>query len=246
MTGREVDLDSESRLLRVVEAIAISPEEAMATVDGYMSQSRVRHSTDSEWDHKLRVADKIIQRYSKYAMLVGGATGLPAVIPGLGTLITTAGSAVADAAVSMKLQVDMCMCLAQVFGNDVSTDEGRYLAFLIAATGSVQREVDEDGVRVGSEAGVDMVRSYLRGAALQAVKQAFRKFGVSFTRKAFPKAIPFGVGVFIGGSANYALTRHVGREAKQWFIIDSVTADDSASLMVERNGAANPALPAVQ
>ena len=71
MTGREVDLDSESRLLRVVEAIAISPEEAMATVDGYMSQSRIRHSTDSEWDHKIRVADKIIQRYSKYAMVVG-------------------------------------------------------------------------------------------------------------------------------------------------------------------------------
>ena len=246
MTGREVDLDSESRLLRVVEAIAISPEEAMATVDGYMSQSRIRHSTDSEWDHKIRVADKIIQRYSKYAMVVGAATGLPAVVPGLGTLVSAAGSAVADAAVSMKLQVDMCMCLAQVFGNDVSTDEGRYLAFLIAATGSVQREVDEDGVRVGSEAGVDMVRSYLRGAALQAVKQAFRKVGVSFTRKAFQKAIPFGVGVVIGGSANYALTRHVGREAKQWFVIDSVREDDSPLTAVDRDVTSNPVLPAVQ
>jgi hypothetical protein len=230
----------------VVEAIAISPEEAMATVDGYMSQSWKRHPTDSEWDHKIRVADKIIQRYSKYAMVVGAATGLPAVVPGLGTLVSAAGSAVADAAVSMKLQVDMCMCLAQVFGNDVSTDEGRYLAFLIAATGSVQREVDEDGVRVGSEAGVDMVRSYLRGAALQAVKQAFRKFGVSFTRKAFQKAIPFGVGVFIGGSANYALTRHVGREAKQWFIIDSVRQDDSPLTTVDRDATSNRALPAVQ
>ena len=246
MTGREVDLDSESRLLRVVEAIAISPEEAMATVDGYMSQSRIRHSTDSEWDHKIRVADKIIQRYSKYAMVVGAATGLPAVVPGLGTLVSAAGSAVADAAVSMKLQVDMCMCLAQVFGNDVSTDEGRYLAFLIASTGSVQREVDEDGVRVGSEAGVDMVRSYLRGAALQAVKQAFRKVGVSFTRKAFQKAFPFGVGVFIGGSANYALTRHVGREAKQWFIIDSVSAEGPVPTTVEGHVRTNPALPAVQ
>ena len=246
MTGREVDLDNESRLLRVVEAIAISPEEAMATVDGYMSQSRIRHPTDSEWDHKIRVADKIIQRYSKYAMVVGAATGLPAVVPGLGTLVSAAGSAVTDAAVSMKLQVDMCMCLAQVFGNDVSTDDGRYLAFLVAATGSVQRDLEEDGVSVGSQAGVDMVRSYLRGAALQAVKQAFRKVGVSFTRKAFQKAIPFGVGVVIGGSANYALTRHVGREAKQWFIIDSVTADDSAPIVVERDGRTNPALPAVQ
>ena len=65
-----------------------------------------------------------------------------------------------------------------------------------------------------------MLRQYLKGTALQAVKQAFRRAGVTFTRKAVEKAIPFGVGAGIGGATNYWLTRYVGRQAKQWFIID--------------------------
>jgi hypothetical protein len=34
------------------------------------------------------------------------------------------------------------------------------------------------------------------------------------------KALPFGVGVAIGSSANYILTRFVGHQAKTWFILD--------------------------
>ncbi len=228
MTERVIDQGGGSRLLQVVETITITPEDVTAIVDGYMSQCRKRYPRDSMWRLKSRVADMIIQRYSRYAMVVGGATGIPGILPGFGSIAAAAGSALADAAVSMKLQADMCMCLAQLYGRDISTDEDRYLTFLIAATGRVQREGDEDEVRVGSEAGVDILRSYLRGAALQAVKQAFRKVGVTFTRRALAKAIPFGIGVVIGGGTNYALTRYVGREAKQWFIIDSATPDELA------------------
>ena len=65
-----------------------------------------------------------------------------------------------------------------------------------------------------------MLRQYLKGAALQAVKQAFRRVGVTFTRKAVEKAVPFGIGAAVGGAANYGLTRYVGHQAKQWLIID--------------------------
>ena len=41
--------DSGSRLLRAVEVIAISPEDAMAIADGYVIQSRQRFPSDSEW-----------------------------------------------------------------------------------------------------------------------------------------------------------------------------------------------------
>jgi hypothetical protein len=65
-----------------------------------------------------------------------------------------------------------------------------------------------------------MLRQYLKGAALQAVKELFKKIGIIFTRKAIEKALPFGVGVVIGSSANYALTKYVGAAATRWFIID--------------------------
>ena len=212
--------DGGSRLLRAVESIAISPEDAIAIAERYLSQSKERHPDDCEWEHQLRAANKIIGRYSRVAMIVGGASALPGIIPGLGTAVAMVGGATADSLVSMKLQVDMCMCLAAAFNYDITSEDEKHLAFLIAATGSVQRAGVDAGTRVGSQAGVRMLRQYLKGAALQASKQAFRKVGITFTRKAAEKVIPFGIGAVIGGGANYGLTRYVGHQAKQWFIID--------------------------
>ena len=209
-----------SRLLKAIETIAISPEDAQAIAEGYINQSKERFPEREDWDHRVNAADKIVGRFSRLAALVGTATGLPGVIPGLGTAVSLVGGATADSLVCMKLQVDMCMCLAAAFNYDITSEDGKHLAFLIAATGSAQRAGVKVGAQVGSKAGVRMIRQYLKGAALQAVRQAFRRVGITFTRKAVEKVIPFGIGAAIGGAANYGLTRYVGRQAKQWFIID--------------------------
>ena len=215
--------DVGSRLLRAVELIAISPEDAMTIAERYRDQSRDRFPHDSEWNHQLRVADKIVGRYSKLAMLVGGASALPGIIPGIGTAVAIVGGATTDSLVCMKLQVDMCMCMAAAFNYDITSEDGKHLAFLIAATGSAQRTGVRSATTLGTKAGVNMLRQYLKGATLQALKQAFRRVGITFTRKAVEKAIPFGIGAVIGGGANYGLTRYVGHQAKKWFIIDQTT-----------------------
>ena len=58
-------------------------------------------------------------------MMVGGATALPGIIPGLGTAVAMVGGATADSLVGMKLQVDMCMCLAAVFKYDITSEDGK-------------------------------------------------------------------------------------------------------------------------
>ena len=218
--------DLGSRLLRAVEVIAISPEDAMAIADRYILQSRQRFPRDPEWKHQLRAANKIVGRYSRLAMMVGGASALPGIIPGLGTAVAMVGGGTADFLVCMKLQVDMCMCLAAAFKHEIASEEGKHLVFLIAATGSFQRAGVETSTRIGSKAGVTMLRQYLKGGALQAIKQAFRRVGITFTRKAAEKAIPFGIGAVVAAGANYGLTRYVGRQAKQWFIIDQTMKSD--------------------
>ena len=114
----------------------------------------------------------------------------------------------------------MCMCMAAAFEYDLTSEDARHLTFLIAATGAAQRGGVGASAKLGSKAGVRMLREYLKGSALLAAKQVFRKVGVTFTRKALEKAIPFGVGAGISGAANYGLTRFVGRQAKEWFVID--------------------------
>jgi uncharacterized protein (DUF697 family) len=159
--------------------------------------------------------------------MVGGATALPGIIPGLGTAITMVPGTLADLTVSMKLQVDMCMCLAATFGYDIESEDASYLSFLIAAGGALEKAGVSTGTKVGSKAGVRLLKQILRGAALKAVKGAFRKVGITFTRKALEKALPFGVGVAVTGGADYVLTRYVGKQAKKWFVIDRSMPDEN-------------------
>ena len=187
--------DKGSRLLRAVESIAISPEDAMAIANGYLAQSKAKHAGDSEHAHQLRAANKIIGRYSRLATMVGGASALPGIIPGIGTALSIVGGASADSLLCIKLQVDMCMCLAAAFNYDITSEDGRHLAFLLAATGSAQRAGVSTGAKLGSKAGVNLLRQHLKGPALQAVKEAFKRIGITFTRKAAERAIPFGIGV---------------------------------------------------
>ena len=57
---------------------------------------------------------------------------------------------------------------------------------------------------------------YDRGA-LVALQALFRRLGVVLTRKAIEKSVPFGIGVALSGTGNYALTGYVGRQAMAWF-----------------------------
>jgi hypothetical protein len=61
------------------------------------------------------------------------------------------------------------------------------------------------------------VRKHLAGPALAAVKAIFRRIGVTFTRTALEKALPFGIGAVIGFSANKGLTWYVGNNAHHYF-----------------------------
>jgi hypothetical protein len=120
----------------------------------------------------------------------------------------------------------MCYCLSEIYGYDITSEDAQHLSFLIAAGGTLEKAGVSGGTKLATQAGVRMLRQYLKGATLQAVKELFKKVGITFTRKAAEKALPFGVGVVIGGAANYGLTRYVGKQAKKWYQIDRQMPDD--------------------
>jgi len=223
------DKDDDSKLLRFIQRWAISPEDAKEIAQKYRRQSEAKHPKDSHERHQERVADKIIARYAKLSAMSGGATALTGVVPGLGTALAALGGGMADTAVCMKLQVDMACCLAEAFDYDLNKQDARDLAFLIAAGGALEKAGEQMGVKIASKAGVRLLREYLKGAALQAVKEFFKRIGIIFTRKALEKALPFGIGVVIGGTANYALTRYVGTQAKEWFVLDREMPESESS-----------------
>lgn len=207
-------------LLKAIEIVLAEPAEIKKESENLLKKYEQRYSDSKSSDeiNKL-VVDKIISNYSYYTAFVGGATALAGVVPGLGTVIATFGGATADAALSMKYQIEMTMALATVYGHNIEVEEQKRLCLIVAGLGAINEAAKGAGKQIGTKAFVKMTQQYLKGATLQAVKQIFKKVGITFTRKAAEKAAPFGIGVIIGFSANKGLTWYVGSKARDFFAI---------------------------
>lgn len=204
-------------LLKAIELVLADPAHIMKETKAVHERFRKKHSEKSDDDIADMVAEKVISNYSYYAAFVGGATALTGIVPGLGTVIATFGGATADAALSMKYQIEMTMATAVVYGHDITIEDEKRLCLIIAGLGAINQATKEGGKAIGSKAFIKMTQQYLKGATLQAVKEIFKRVGITFTRKAAEKAIPFGIGVVIGFSANKGLSLYVGNKAKDFF-----------------------------
>ena len=126
----------------------------------------------------------------------------------------------ADVSLCMMFQIDMTMCLAIAINNEITNEDAKHMSFVIALAGSLEKFGTEAGKATASKAAARVASEYLKGATLQTIKQMCKQFGIIFTQKAAVKAIPFGVGVVIGSSANYLLTRYVGAVARDVFLLE--------------------------
>lgn len=216
----QIEQNDKPRLLQAVELLLADPAHIKREVISLRAEFDQKYGgsrSDSEIKEKL--ADRIVSNYSYFAAFVGGATGLTGVVPGLGTVLAAFGGAMADAALSMKYQIEMTMALAVVYGHDIEIEEEKRLCLLIAGLGAINQAAKDGGKALGTKALVKVTQQHLKGATLVAVKEVFKKLGIVFTRKAAEKAIPFGIGVVIGFSANKTLTAYVGKRAKRFFTV---------------------------
>ncbi|MHA3080171.1 EcsC family protein [Acinetobacter sp. ANC 5502] len=204
-----------------VEKIAISPEDAYAVVNNYKKQAFNDHPNDDPKHLKKLIAQKVIDRYAKISAGSGAATSLSGIIPGIGTAASMLAGGTADVVISMKLQVDMVMCLAAVYDYDLNNEDAKHMSFLIAGLGALEQAGTAEATKLASKAGLKMVDQYLRKATLETLKQIFKTIGINFTKASLKKALPFGIGVAISSSTNYVLTKYIGKQALAWFILDA-------------------------
>ncbi|MCZ0938192.1 MAG: hypothetical protein OXJ55_06125 [Caldilineaceae bacterium] len=212
--------DKPPALLRAIDLILAEPAEIAREAETLHERFRAKHGDERNDDEIADMtANKIISNYSYFTAFAGGATALTGVVPGLGTATAVFGGALADTALSMKFQIEMTMAIAAVYGHDITTEEQKRLCFLIAGLGTINHAAKDGGKAVGAKAFTRLVQQHLRGSTLIAVKEVFKRVGIRFTRTAFEKAIPFGVGVVIGAGTGKALTWYVGNKARDFFRI---------------------------
>ena len=205
-------------LLKAIEFVLAKPENIKKETDVILRKyhKRYKDDRDSE-DIRELVANKVIQNYSYMAAFSGGTTALAGVVPGLGTVAAVLGGTTADVALCMKFQIEMTMALAHIYDHDILEEEERRLCFIIAGLGAINQAGQKGAKEVGSKAFTKMVQQYLKGPTLAAVKEIFKKVGITFTRKGLEKAIPFGVGVIVGFTVNKTLSWYIGVRARDFF-----------------------------
>jgi len=173
--------DKGSVVFSTVRAMAISPEKAMQIASQYKAAALKKNPERTAVEIEAIVSKKIINKYSNYTALSGSVFAIPGIVPGVGTAVAMVGGGLGDAASCLKAQVDMTMLLAANFGWDLTELDAQYMAMLIAVSCGLEKLGVGSGVPVASKAGVKILRQYLKGATLKALKEFLSRFGITFT-----------------------------------------------------------------
>jgi hypothetical protein len=197
-------------LLTAVERLVASNEKLRAVSAECLAAAK---ATDEETDVRARAAAEVVRRYSNKAALLGGASGVPSLIPGAGIAIGL-GAAVAEWVVLLKLEVEMALALLDLYGFDLDDPKERQLGFLLASVGTYD-------AGTGSNFFVDVAKvpavatwNYAPRRVARWVVQAMALIVALKLWAGFAKMIPV-LGIAVGSSMNKVLTTRVGKRVQK-------------------------------
>ncbi len=153
---------------------------------------------------------------------IGAASGGVAAVPGVGTAAGLATSA-ADFAWFTGRAAELILTIAALHGHDSATvDERRawilsVLLFGDGAAAGFGRLASEVGKGLGKKGTARVPMSLLRTVNGKMGRTIVTKYGTKRGVVALGRVLPFGIGMAIGGTANYVTVRVLARHADSFF-----------------------------
>lgn len=193
------------KLLHAVERIIEDPDGIIALVERLKSRSSF---TDVDLVRE-EVGRQVVTVYSNRSALSGGATALPALVPGMGTLATLAGSSLLDMGLMLKFEVEMVLALSHLYGFDIRDEKERQVAFLLASVSTYDARSGRNFFLDLAEAQSTAIWNYAPRELGKLLATAFTRLALMTAGRSLAKAVPI-VGVVIGTGANKILTHKVG------------------------------------
>jgi len=198
-------------LLSAVERIVESPERIRTRVDQAFEHVRASLPEDAPPDGIQKLVDKrLISEFSNRTAIAGGASALPALIPGVGSLATLVGGSLVDMTLCLKYEVELVLALAAARGYRIEDPRERQLAYLLAAAETYEASSGQNVLVDLVKTEVDAIWRYTPRQIAKVVGALFVKLALLYAGKSLARAIPF-VGVVVSGVANKALTERVGQ-----------------------------------
>lgn len=200
-----VDLDTGQKLLTAVERIVESPEKIVERVEAARART-------GAWDDPDTVAPELIASYSNKSAVLGGATAIPAMLPGLGTAATLALGPFADMVLLLKIEAELCLALAAARGHDIHDPAERQLAFLLAAVNTAEVAKDRSVLRDAVDVSGTAIWNYAPRRVSKLLVHAIAILAAIHLSRNLLRAIPV-IGVAVGAGMNKVLTKRVGKKA---------------------------------
>lgn len=221
------------------DAIRIS-ERILETVDDVSSNrwdAARRRAAALPGDIRPEKIKALTDSFSRELGAAGAAAGAAAVAPAVGTAATLL-TTTAELAWFTARAGDLILTIAATHGRPEPTvDERRAWVLAVLIYGSSAK----DGfARAINEASTGMAPAIDRRIPLATLQMAnrvmsrslLRRYGTRRAAIALGRALPIGIGAFIGGSANYAAIRTLARNADQFFARLPYSAIDADSIDV--------------
>ena len=202
----KTDTQAGQRLLSAVERLLDDTDNIISRVETF--KGRVRHSNDP-MEVRRKVTSLLIAEYSNKAALSGGASALPGMFPGVGTIVALTGGNLVDMALMLKFEVELSLSLCWLYGMDVRQAKQRQIAYLLASvhTHDVSSKRPYFADIIDAEA--TAIWSYAPRQAAKLLLTIMGRLAIMQAGKGLMRGLPF-VGVIVGGSVNKALTTRVG------------------------------------
>jgi hypothetical protein len=156
------------------------------------------------------LAKKLISKKCFWCVLVGVISAIPAILPGIGTLIAVLLGMALDITLFTYLLVNLIVEIAAVYGRDL-TGENYYRevfwAFLLA-TGAGG---------LGKSLSRTVVTQMSKDAFISLTEKVFITFGIRTTfSSTLTRIIPF-LGLFLAGGLNYQVAKGLGYRAIEYY-----------------------------
>jgi hypothetical protein len=205
------DHEQGRKLLSAVERIIDDTENIIAVVDRHAEHIRAEQPGIDDDALRELIAVKLVSHYSTASAISGGATALPAIFPGAGSIIALTGGTLLDVAFVLKYEVEMSLALCWNYGFDIRVERERRLAFLLASVLTHDESTGESFINDVMKAETQAIWNYAPRQVPKLLAQVFARIAVRQAAKGLGRLLPF-VGIAVGAGMNKALTNSTGKK----------------------------------
>ena len=196
------------QLLNAVERIIDGDELLIERVE-HARTERPQKPRESEEAWLNAVAGQLIRAHATKAAIAGGASALPGIVPGIGSLVAVLGGTLADIGYTLKYEVEMALCLAHHYGFDIREPKERQLAFLLASVSTYGAKTNKNAIFDILKIEREALWKYTPRQLSKMLISIFTKIVLHSSSKGLAKLVPF-VGIAVSASVNKVLTQRVG------------------------------------